>query len=232
MGGDRPSTSVHHHPRQPRSAAEQSTPGNDRRPPVPALPDLGTETAAASEHLGTRFVKTPFHRVHNLAEYWALYAVETDHIQSLRHQHNLSDDAFHDLQAHWLGRIERELADTSEQHRRKSHEAMLNSHVARRLRGRNFLFQVWSNTIGPGARCWIGNRYMPIRRHTFRLRWRPWRVPLSAGAFRAEPDDPCADHAIPRHRHAQGTTTSLVVGDLGNIAEVAHFGRGEHGLSQ
>ena len=47
---------------------------------------------------------------------------------------------------------------------------MLNSHISRRLRGRNFLFQVWSNTVGPGARCWTGNRYTPIRRHTFRLR--------------------------------------------------------------
>jgi len=141
--------------------------------PVPALPNLGTETAAVSEHLGTRFAKTPFHRVHNLADYWALHAVETDHIQSLRHQYNLSGEALVDLQAHWLGRIERELADTSEQLRRKNHEAMLNSRIARRLRGRNFLFQVWSNTVGPGARCWIGNRRTPIRRHTFRLRWRP-----------------------------------------------------------
>jgi hypothetical protein len=141
--------------------------------PVPALPALGTGTAAVSEHLDARFAKVPFHRVHNLADYWALHAVETDHIQSLRHQHNLSHEALHDLQAHWLGRMERELAHTSEQLRRKSHEATLNSHIARRLRGRNFLFQVWSNTVGPGARCWIGNRYNPIRRHTFRIRWRP-----------------------------------------------------------
>jgi hypothetical protein len=52
-------------------------------------------------------------------------------------------------------------------------DAARNSRIARHLRGRNFLYQVWSNTVGPGAKCWFGNRYTPIRHHTFRLRWRP-----------------------------------------------------------
>jgi hypothetical protein len=27
--------------------------------------------------------------------------------------------------------------------------------------------------LGPGARTWFGNRHAGIRRHTFRIRWRP-----------------------------------------------------------
>jgi hypothetical protein len=35
------------------------------------------------------------------------------------------------------------------------------------------LFQLWFNTVGPGGKTWLGNRYVDIRRYTFRLRWRP-----------------------------------------------------------
>jgi hypothetical protein len=51
-------------------------------------------------------------------------------------------------------------------------EAMHRSGIARHLRS-NLLFQLWFNTVGPGARTWFGNRYVGIRRYTFRLRWRP-----------------------------------------------------------
>ena len=49
---------------------------------------------------------------------------------------------------------------------------MSHSRIAKRL-GHGFLFQLWFNTLGPGARTWFGNRYVGIRRHTFRITWRP-----------------------------------------------------------
>jgi hypothetical protein len=141
--------------------------------PVPELPDLGSDTAAIREGLDARFAQVPFQRVHNLADYWALHAVEVDHVQRLGGDHSLSDTALHNLECHWLARLDSELAPVLGRLRHQSSDIMLNSRIARRLRGRNVLFQIWSNTIGPGARCWIGNRYTPIRRRTFRLRWRP-----------------------------------------------------------
>ena len=35
------------------------------------------------------------------------------------------------------------------------------------------LFQLWFNTLGPGAKTWFGNCYFAIRHYTFRLRWKP-----------------------------------------------------------
>ncbi len=140
---------------------------------VPGLPDLGSATAAVREDLDSRFGDVPFHRVRNWADYWALHSVEGDHLRRLRHRHRLPDDGVHALEAHWLGRLDRQLADVLERLRHQGSEGMLNSRMGRRLQGKNALFQVWFNTVGPGARCWMSNRYTPIRRHTFRLRWRP-----------------------------------------------------------
>jgi hypothetical protein len=141
--------------------------------PVPDLPDLGAATAVVGGHLDCRFREVPFHRVHNWADYWALHSVEVDHVQRLRHLHHIPDDAVHALEAHWLARLDRQLADVLERLRHHGGEVTLNSPIARRLRGRDAPFQIWFNTIGPGARCWMSNRYTPIRQHTFRLRWRP-----------------------------------------------------------
>jgi hypothetical protein len=141
--------------------------------PVPALPDLGERTAGVSWALDERFARVPFRRVRGRSDYWALRAVEVDHIRSVAFGLQCSDADRQGLEAHWLGRIDRQLAGANERFRSRDAEVMLNSRVARRLRRHNALFQVWSNTIGPGARRWFGNRYGPIRHHTIRLRWRP-----------------------------------------------------------
>jgi hypothetical protein len=98
---------------------------------------------------------------------------EVDHVQRVASRHALSDQDRQAVQAHWLARIDSELAETLKRLHFKGSEVGLNSRIARLLQRRNFLYQLWSNTIGPGARCWFGNRYTPIRHHTFRLRWRP-----------------------------------------------------------
>ncbi len=51
-------------------------------------------------------------------------------------------------------------------------DATYNSRIAGHLKS-NLASQLWCNTVGPGANCWFGNRYTPLRRHTFGLRWRP-----------------------------------------------------------
>jgi hypothetical protein len=141
--------------------------------PVPALPDVADQTAAITHDLDTRFERVPFRRVRGMADYWALRAVEVDHVHRLAHRLGLSDQDRQAIEGHWLARIEARVAPTMERLHFKDMDAARNSRIARHLRGRNFLHQVWSNTVGPGAKCWVGNRYTPIRHHTFRLRWRP-----------------------------------------------------------
>jgi hypothetical protein len=107
------------------------------------------------------------------SDYWALHSVEEDHVRSLAHRYVLSDQDQAAVRAHWMARVEAELADTNERLRFKDMDAASNSRIARRLMGRNLLYNLWSNTLGPGAKCWFGNRHTPIRHYTFRLRWRP-----------------------------------------------------------
>jgi hypothetical protein len=107
--------------------------------------------------LDDRFARVPFSRVHGLADYWALQAVEIDHVSRLTVHEGLSDQQREALKAYWLRQIE-------DRHR---------SRVSRRVRNRRFLFQLWFNTLGPGAKTWFGNRYVGIRHYLFRFRWRP-----------------------------------------------------------
>jgi hypothetical protein len=141
--------------------------------PVAALPDLGGRSAAISRDLDERFARVPFHRVRGRSDSWALRAVEVDHIRRVALRLPGSDADRQGLEAHWLGRIDRQLAGANERFSFRDGEETLNSRVASRLRGHNAVFQVWWNTLGPGARCWLANRYGPIRHRTIRLRWRP-----------------------------------------------------------
>jgi len=140
-------------------------------PPLPA-PDLGDRTETVIRGLDDRFARVPFRRVRHSADHWALRAVEVDHVKRLGHREGLSGQQVRALQAYWLGRVEAPLRVTMDRRRFKHMETMYRSRVARRV-GTGFLFQLWFNTIGPGARTWFGNRYAGIRRYTFRLRWRP-----------------------------------------------------------
>jgi hypothetical protein len=140
---------------------------------VPAMPEIEVGGEQVRSDLDERFERVPFGRVRNRADYWALHSVEVDHVENLARLYHLAEADRIAVQAHWIARIEAELAETMERLHFKDIDASRNSRIARRLQGRNALYQVWSNTIGPGAKCWFGNRYTPIRHHTFRLRWRP-----------------------------------------------------------
>jgi hypothetical protein len=143
-----------------------------REPPPPPAPDLGDRTETVIQALDDRFARLPFDRVHRLADHWALRDVEIDHVNRLACREGLSDQQLEALEAYWLGRIEAPLRRTMDHLGSKHLEAMHGSRIARHL-GRGFLFQLWFNTVGPGARTWFGNRYVGIRHYTFRLRWRP-----------------------------------------------------------
>jgi len=144
----------------------------DDRIPPPPRPDLGENGDAALDVLDRRFQMIPFDRVRRSADYWALLHVETQHVDKLAREHHLAGQEAKALHQYWNERIEAQLASTLERLQLPRSLEMNVSRVARSL-GHGFVFQLWFNTFGPGARTWFGNRYMRIRRHTFRIRWRP-----------------------------------------------------------
>ncbi len=52
--------------------------------PLPPAPDLGARTSAVRAALDARFANIPFRRVRGQGDYWALHAVEVDHIRRVR----------------------------------------------------------------------------------------------------------------------------------------------------
>jgi hypothetical protein len=94
--------------------------------------------------------------------------VETRHARKLAYRATLSPEQSDALEQYWMDRIDAGLGATLD--RLFEPPTMFRSPLARHL-GSGFLFQVWFNTVGPGARTWFGNRYVGIRRYTFRLRW-------------------------------------------------------------
>ncbi len=143
-----------------------------REPPPPPAPDLGDRTETVIRSLDDRFARLPFGRVHRLADYWALRDIEIDQVNRLARREGFSQQQLGALEAYWLGRIEAPLRETMDRLGAEHLEARHRSRIARHL-GRGFLFQLWFNSAGPGARTWFGNRYVRIRHYTFRLRWRP-----------------------------------------------------------
>jgi hypothetical protein len=119
-----------------------------------------------------RFGRLPFGRVNCFAEYWALRAVETDHVGRVAHQEGLSQQQYEALEAYWLKRVEAELSERLDEWHFEKIEASHRSRAPWRLRSK-LLAQLWFNTLGPGARTWFGNRYTTVGRYTFRPRWRP-----------------------------------------------------------
>jgi hypothetical protein len=144
-----------------------------REPPPPPVPYLRGRTETLVQSLDDRFARVPFSRVRGFADYWALREVEVDHVGRLAVDEGLSDQQREALKAYWLRRIEDRLREHIDSARLHDIGAIHRSWVARRLRNRRFLFQLWFNTLGPGAKTWFGNRYARIRHYTFRLRWRP-----------------------------------------------------------
>jgi hypothetical protein len=141
--------------------------------PVPALPDMGEVGQRVREDLDARLEHLPVSRVRTMSDYWELRSVEVDHVRDLARRYALSEGDRQGVQAHWIARIEAELANTTERLRFEHIDAVRNSRISRRLKDHNLIHQLWWNTLGPGAKTWIGNRLAPIRRFMFRLHWRP-----------------------------------------------------------
>ncbi len=125
--------------------------------------------------LDLRLQRIPRQRVRRWADYWALVAVERDHVGVLGRRFALSDQRRNELERWWMLQIETLFSDRQLQWRTDQRHRVL-----RRMRtvpsgGRlsTAWFQVRFNTVGPGGRCWLANRYTTIRHHTFRLYWRP-----------------------------------------------------------
>ncbi len=141
-----------------------------KRPPAPDFDSLPHEV---SDDLDTRFSRIPFSRVRRYADYWALRDIEADHIRKLAYRNGLSDDDRKIVEAWWLARVATEHVDTMDRlgTERWARRTRQRRRDARRPRSKVFS-QIWFNTIGPGGRCWFGNRYTTVRHYTFRLRWR------------------------------------------------------------
>jgi len=121
-----------------------------------------------------------------MADYYALRSVESEHINRIARDLDFPADKRELLWDCWLQtvhlkvqlNVEQIMKSQSDSHRRwiaSEHRR----HPVRQLPpqppgvARTVLFQVKFNTVGPGGRTWFGNRYVAIRRHTFRLHWRP-----------------------------------------------------------
>ena len=140
--------------------------------PLLPFPDIGEPTERIELDLDHRFIRVPFGRVRGLSDYWALRRVEIDHIERISTRHGLSQVHRRGLHDYWLRRIETELEPTLERLHFRDMRIVHTSRIARHL-GHGAAFQVWMNTLGPGARTWFQNRYVRVRRYTFRIRWRP-----------------------------------------------------------
>jgi hypothetical protein len=144
----------------------------NRRPPPPAPPDIGERAEAVIQALDERFARLPFGRIHRFADHWALRSVEVEYARRLASKERLSEPQSAALERYWLSRVEAPLGDKLDELHFRQVEARHRARAPRRVRS-ELLAQLWFNTLGPGARTWLGNRYSVVRRYTFRLRWRP-----------------------------------------------------------
>jgi hypothetical protein len=140
--------------------------------PSPKPPDLGENTLDVIRALDDRLDRLPLRRVRRRSDYWALRSVETEHAQNLAHRYHLNGPRSKALDQYWLEMIDTRLANKLDSWDRSHMMAMHRSRIAKHL-GTGFLFQLWFNTLGPGAKTWFGNRYVSVRHYTFRIRWRP-----------------------------------------------------------
>jgi hypothetical protein len=139
----------------------------------PSVSDFDSLPHEVGNDLRSRISQIPFSKVRRYADYWALRDIEADHIRKLAYRNHLSDDDRKVVEEWWLARLATELVDTLDHlgtENRARTTRLIRRH-SRRPRSKMF-FQIWFNTIGPGGRCWFGNRYTTVRHYTFRLRWR------------------------------------------------------------
>ena len=146
---------------------------NDEVEEPPSAPDFDALPDEVRRDLAIRFQRVPFGRVRRYADYWALRDIEANHVRKLAYRNRLSEEDRQSVEEWWLTRVGTQLADTLDRIRTedRARTRRLMRGRPRRLRS-NAFFQIWFNTIGPGGRCWFGNRYTTVRRYTFKLRWR------------------------------------------------------------
>ena len=151
------------------------------RPPPLDPPDIGERSQAVLRALDERFALLPLGRVHRFADYLALRTIEMEHVHRRASKEGLTRPQSAALEKYWLSRVEAPLGDQLDELQFKRMDALHRSRAVRRNQAcgaprgarSEFLAQLWSNTLGPGARTWFGNRYSVIRRYTFRVYWRP-----------------------------------------------------------
>ena len=152
-----------------RLAVETVVDGYVGGEPLPQ-PDFDALPDGVLEDLEGRLPRIPVGRIRRRGDYYALVSVEADHISRIGRQLGLADRERESLNQWWLGEIERCYPEIEER---------LSPTAGGRLRRPmprirpGLLFQIWFNILGPGARCWFGNRYVTLRRYTLRLHWRP-----------------------------------------------------------
>ena len=146
---------------------------NDEVEEPPSAPDFAALPDEVRRDLAIRFQRVPFGRVRRYADYWALRDIEANHVRKLAYRNRLSEEDRQSVEEWWLTRVGTQLADTLDRIRTedRARTRRLMRGRPRRLRS-NASFKIWFNTIGPGGRCWFGNRYTTVRRYTFKLRWR------------------------------------------------------------
>ena len=121
-----------------------------------------------------------------MADYYALRRIESEHIERLVRRFSISESETDSIERWWQRRVHDRLASRIDSISADGRDEIIRW-MTRRSRTRRFdrpqsratlkvltaIDQVKFNTIGPGGRCWIGNRYVTVRRYTFRLHWRP-----------------------------------------------------------
>src|ERR1700730_967202 len=118
----------------------------------PPPPNFGAYPAALTQGFETRLQWVPFDRVRNWADYWALQAVEGDHLGRLARQYNLTDRDRESIETWWLAQVDAQLGGTYARLISQLHTDS-GAYILRSARWQlrsTFLFQVWFNTVGPG----------------------------------------------------------------------------------
>ena len=152
-----------------------------REPPPPPVPDLGDRTETVAQSLDDRFARVPFSRVHGYSDYSALRDVEVDHVSRLAHHEGLSDEQREALKAYWLRRIGDRLREPMDRVRLPISEqcTVLGSPNTSGTGGS--FSNCGSTRSGLGRRPGSAIATSRIRHYTFRLRWRPYRIPFPPG---------------------------------------------------
>ncbi len=146
--------------------SEATVTTSHRESPPAGLP------AALVADLEHRYAQLPVHRIRKDADFWALRRVEEAHVKRLARRHELDAVTRGAALDWWLGEVQLRCSGARARLHREEQRRL--RRVARRRYFRSkALFQLYWNTVGPGGRTWLGNRYATIRRYTFRIRWRP-----------------------------------------------------------